>query len=280
MLLSATLLGACAQWPARSGVAVERDVPYRPDAQAPTADLYRPAGNGPFAAVLMVHGGGWNGRDRGDMDRLSRRLADAGYVVLNIDYRLAPAHRYPAAVEDVHAALRWLQASAPRLHLDLARIGGWGYSAGGHLVALAAVRPAPHTPPLAAVVAGGMPSDLAQYPESPIISEFMGGDYHALPQRWQDGSPLVHVSARSPPMFLYHGTRDRLVRFEDSVAMKQALDRAGVAAELHAVRGLGHVATFVLGFGARDAAVDFLERHLGGPGAGSNGAETGRTTAQ
>ena len=115
---------------------------------------------GPFPAVLVVHGGGWSGGDRTRAARsLLEPLTRAGVAWLSIDYRLAPKHRYPAPVEDVETAILWVKAQARRLRIDPQRIALLGESAGGHLVAEAAVRSRDDTR-VAAVVPFFAPVDL------------------------------------------------------------------------------------------------------------------------
>ncbi len=253
--------------PHQASFTVQRDVTYSPEGwpQALKADLYLPADESLHPAIVMVHGGGWDSRDRSDMTSISRKLAKRGYVVLNVEYRHAPEFLYPAALEDVRVATRWLRTNADRLHVDPSRIGGWGYSAGAHLVALAAVTTTDPDARLQAVVAGGTPADLPHYPVSPIISKFIGADFASARQTWLDASPVEHVTSGDPPMFLYHGTWDRLVYVEDAIKMKQALDAAGVPSQLYLVRGGAHITTFLLGFGAERAGVEFLDQYLRGP---------------
>lgn len=241
-----------------------RTVTYSPSdwPQVLQGDLYQPRGAGPFPGVVMVHGGGWDGRDRRDMDGISKKLARRGYLVLNIDYRLAPQFLYPASLEDTRQATRWLRANARALKLDAGRIAGWGYSAGAHLVALAATADAGAATRLQAVVAGGLPSDLPHYPVSPIITRYIGAPYAQKEAVWIEASPARRVTKDSPPMFVYHGSWDRLVYPDDAQTMKAALDAAGVRNELYLVHGLGHILTFVLGFGAETSGMDFLDRTL------------------
>lgn len=243
---------------------VRRDQLYTPK-QWPDreqGDVYVPEGAGPYPGIIMVHGGGWDARTRKDMAGISKKLARRGYVVFNIDYRLAPRARYPAALEDTRAAIRWMRAHAAELKLDAARIGGWGYSAGAHLVLLAALKDAAPEERLQAVVGGGTPSDFSRYPKSPIISKFIGGTSAEKPEAWKDASPITHLDAKDPPVFLYHGSWDKLVYYEDSVAMHAALQKVGVPAEFYTVRWMGHVMTFLLGGGAEGAGMDFLDRYL------------------
>ena len=97
------------------------------------ADLYLPRKADKHAVVLMVHGGGWASRDRKDMTGISEKLARHGYAVLNVSYRFAPVHTYPAQLWDLRQALRWLAVNSERYNLDVDRINIWGYSSGAHL---------------------------------------------------------------------------------------------------------------------------------------------------
>ena len=243
---------------------VQRGVTYTPPAwpQALQADVYVPEGAGPFPAVIVVHGGGWDRRDRSDMTGISEKLARRGYVAVNIDYRLAPTHLYPAQLDDTRAAIRWVRAHAPALRVDPRRVGGWGYSAGGHLVALAGMAKSGAADALQAVVAGGTPSDLPHYPVSPIITRFIGAPFAQQRESWRDASPVTHVDRGDPPVFQYHGTWDKLVYVDDAYTFKSALDAAGVRNELYLVRGGGHITTFLGGFGAEGAGIGFLDRTL------------------
>lgn len=243
---------------------VRKDVTYTPRdwPQAQAADVYVPTGPGPFPGVVMVHGGGWDARDRSDMTPASKALARRGYVVANIDYRLVPAFRHPAQLEDVRAAAGWLRDHAAELHLDATRLAGWGYSAGAHLVALAATAHPEGASPFRAVVAGGCPCDLKRYPVSPIITPFIGRPMADDPQAWADASPIDNVSHDDPPVFLFHGTMDRLVDPREPVAMQEKLQAAGVPVELLQLRGRGHIAAFLFGGEARDRGIGFLDRYL------------------
>jgi acetyl esterase/lipase len=119
------------------------DVEYlRPGATPLLARLYRPAGPGPFPAVVNVHGGAWTSGDRLDNEHTSRALAGAGTVVLALDFRMPPEAGYPDAVADINAGIRWLKAHARQCATTPDRIGGIGFSSGGHQLALCAMRPA------------------------------------------------------------------------------------------------------------------------------------------
>ena len=106
-------------------------------------DVYEPDGfSGKRPGVVVVHGGGWFSGDKGDPFYVAqcKCLADKGFVAYSINYRLAPVYHYPAQVDDVQRAVRWIRANADTYHLDPERLGGMGDSAGGHLVSLLGTR--------------------------------------------------------------------------------------------------------------------------------------------
>jgi len=105
------------------------------------ATIYQPEGDGPFPAILFVHGGAWNAGTRTGQDIFNTGLASSGMVVASIDFRLAPDHPYPAQVEDTSYAIRWLKAHASEFNASPDSIGGFGSSSGGHTLMLAAMRP-------------------------------------------------------------------------------------------------------------------------------------------
>src|ERR1700757_981344 len=140
LLLSTPLLFA--QQPAKppaakvpEGALLERDVEYAtPDGQHLQLDLARPKnGDGPFPAIVCIHGGGFRAGTRQGYDGLCIRLAQNGYFAATVSYRLAPKYQFPAAIHDVKAAVRWMRANAGTYHFDPAKIGVTGDSAGGHL---------------------------------------------------------------------------------------------------------------------------------------------------
>jgi acetyl esterase len=118
------------------------DIEYRRDAAGGLlARHYRPQGEGPFPAVLEVHGGAWTAGDRLNNTVIGEYLAESGIVVLSIDFRMPPEARYPQTVADVNFGIRWLKANAARFETRADRVGGLGTSSGGHLLLLNALRP-------------------------------------------------------------------------------------------------------------------------------------------
>jgi acetyl esterase/lipase len=258
---------------AEYGYAIQRDVVYTPEGwpQPQQADLWLPRGVGPFVAVVVAHGGGWERGERSDMDGIAAQLARRGFAAIVVSYRLSPAYRFPAALNDLQQAVRWVRANAALYRFDPQRVGGYGYSAGGQLVSLLGeIRDGdpldqPYGGPetrLQAVVAGATPFDFTRYQESPLIDQYLGATLEENPALHVLASPLTHVGPATSPMFIYQGSWDAVVPVELSRAMKAALDAAQVPSELYVVNGEGHFTLFLLNSKAVTAAVDFLDRRL------------------
>ena len=218
----------------------ERGLEYaRPGGESLYLDACTPAGQGPFPAALLVHGGGWTSGDRTQAARaLVRPLTRTGIAWLAVSYRLAPRHAYPAPVEDVLAAVRWTRKNARRLRLDAQRLALVGESAGGHLVADAAVRMTDETR-VAAVVPFFAPVDLESDSDrrgglSVSMRALFGRTEYdeAARQALRDASPIRRVHPGLPPFLLVHGTADMSVPYEQSVRLQKALREAGVACDL------------------------------------------------
>lgn len=223
-------------------------------------DLYLPEETGPFPIAVVMHGGGWIKRDRSDMDGVARQLAEAGIAAFNINYRLAPEHHHPAQLEDVHAALRYLQDNAKRWNLDINRCLTVGYSAGGHLALLAAEVKDPKGPPISAVIAGGAPVDFSLYPRSPFITRLIGGSPKKFPETWHEASPIHHVTTEHPPVFLYHARLDLIVQHKNARMMQTALETAGVPVELDTAWVYGHLLQGKLQDPAIQNGIEFVKK--------------------
>jgi triacylglycerol lipase len=125
---------------AESNVDISTGVTYvQRDAGPLKADIYVPKGEGPFPGVLVVHGGAWAIGTREQLAGAALFLAEHGYTAVSIEYRLAPQDKWPAQIYDCAAAVRWMREHASQYKIDPNKIGGFGYSAGGHLVALLGV---------------------------------------------------------------------------------------------------------------------------------------------
>jgi acetyl esterase/lipase len=248
-----------------------RDQVYTPAGwpQVLHADVYVPKTEGPMPAVLLVHGGAWHTGNPGHTELIAEKLARRGFVVVNATYRLAPAARYPAPVKDLQQALHWMREHATGLRLDPQRIGAWGYSAGAHLVSLIGLQApgdALYDPQarVRAIVAGGVPADMRKFRGGTLVPAFLGERWSKDSKVFRESSPVTYIRPDSPPVFLYHGGADRLVRPDQSVDFKAALDAAGVRSELYLMPGLGHVMANLLDGPAVQRGADFLDRELRG----------------
>lgn len=260
---------------------IVRDVPFaNVGGEKLLADVFLPAGSGPFPGVLLIHGGGWALGDKSEMARIGRRLAERGYAAVSINYRLAPKHKFPAQIDDCRRALAWMRGQAATYKIDPSWLAVFGYSAGGHLAALLATterdaarapdqaadgdETAPddrnELPPLRAVVAGGAPCDFSQVPpEQIVLNYWLGATRAERPEVYQQASPASFASPDDPPAFFYHGEEDNLVPCELSAVLARRLAAIGVPAETYIVPGAGHIRAF-FDRAAIEAAIRFLDR--------------------
>ena len=219
-------------------------------------DVYRPpARTSRRPAVVLVHGGGmWTG-SRADMADPARQLARAGYVAFAVDYRLVDAatgrHRWPAQLDDVQLAVRWVRANARRFGVDPERVGAYGWSAGGQLAALLGARDtrdlrlanADYPSRVACVVDLAGDVDLRAYTLPPALDEvtaLLGGTLAEVPARYRDVSPLSWIDARTVPFLVIHGLRDDVVPIEQSQRLVSALRAGGVEVEYTELPDAGH----------------------------------------
>jgi len=252
-----------------SSYQIRRDQVFTPPGWpvALLADVYVPEGEGPFPAVLVIHGGGWESGDRAQVKGLAERIARRGYVAVNTTYRLAPGAIFPAQLQDVQQAVLWMRAQAATYRIDPTRIGAFGYSAGAHLAALLGGigEAGPLGQPgaaIKAVVAGGTPTDLSKWPAGKLVPQFIGGNRSQKPAEYRAASPVSYVNAGDPPVFLYHGGADALVPIDHAEDYQKLLAAADVPNELFVLRGRGHILAFLTDGPAVDAALTFLDRHL------------------
>ena len=296
LALAAGLLGGIAadgqnrkplQIPA--GIAVHKNLAYASVQRRDLLlDVYAPKKkpDRPLPVILWIHGGGWR---NGSKDRPGSALpvVKHGYVLVSVGYRLSGEAIFPAAIEDCKAAVRWVRAHAAEYGIDPDRLGVWGSSAGGHLVALLGtagdVRKWDEAHPVNleysskpnAVCDWFGPTDFLRMsdfksridhdaPGSPE-SRFIGAPIQEAPEKTELANPIKYVTPDDPPMLLMHGGNDMAVPFNQSELLYAALRKAGVEATLYKVEGGGH------GFrGAvndtpaslRKMVLDFFDRHL------------------
>lgn len=260
-------MGAMAQDPLRADLDVpirmESNLVYREiDGVQVRADLFRPANSLRLPLVVMVHGGAWSAGDKWELRDHAREMAQAGFVAVSINYRLAPLVKIEQQLDDCRHALRWAASMAEEWNADDETIGLWGYSAGAHLVSLMALNPAAEDPAIRAVVAGGSPCDFSFVPaQSNVLAHVLGGSRAEIPEVYEEFSPLSYVDRTAPAFFLFHGDKDLLVPQVCSQRMFEAMEAQENEAEFLSVEGKGHLLSF-LDLKARRQAVEFLQKHL------------------
>jgi len=249
-------------------VRVRMDLVYaRRGELALALDLYLPAPDAkPAPLVLLVHGGGWSSGERTNMAPLAARLAARGYAAATVSYRLSGQARYPAAIDDVKAALDWLRAQAPGFGIDPARIAIAGGSAGGQIAALVGMtRPRE----VRAIVnidglsdftseeARRHEDDPAKKPSA--AGAWFGGRYADNPASWREASPLTHAGKDSPPVQFIISSVPRFSVGREALAAR--LGAHGIATDTVALAGAPH--SFWLFDPWLAPTVDAMNRFLG-----------------
>jgi acetyl esterase/lipase len=238
------------------GVTFEKDVVYGKGADLELKlNVARPKdAAGPLPCVVVIHGGGWAAGSKEGHNPQVLDLAKRGYVSATVGYRFAPKHLFPAQVEDVKCAVRFLRANAEKYGIDRDRIGAVGFSAGAHLsMMLGAMGKedglegeggcADQPSQVNAVVAFFGPTDFSlEYPEASrnIVKNFLGGTREEKAEAYRKASPITYVSKGDAPMLLIQGTKDALVPHQQATVMADALTAAGVPGRVELLLGLGH----------------------------------------
>ena len=254
-------------------------------------DVYSPSTKPerPIPVIVWVHGGGWRGGSKSGIGR-SLPILSRGYGLVSVEYRLSGEAIFPAAIGDVKAAFRWVRANASTYGFDPARIGAWGSSAGGHLVALlgtahdvaewdriheenAGVSSRPD-----AVCNWFGPSDFLRMNDFPSRidhdaadspeSKFVGGPIQENQQKAQRANPVNYVTPDDPPMLHMHGELDRAVPFNQSELLHAALEKVGVDSTLYMVKSADHGFRNMVGDTPEtliDRVAEFFARTIGKP---------------
>lgn len=238
------------------------DVEYsRPDGKPLLLDIHVPDGKGPFAAAIVVHGGGFDeGTKKSHVGPALDVLSKAGFAWFSIDYRMAPAYHFPQPVEDVDNAIRWVKKNAAVYNVDASKVALIGESAGAYLTTYAATHETPETR-LAATVDFYGPVDYAMqallrrdHPErfdmasADIHTQRGGGTRYfgvetldeAGVARLRQISPITAVHKGMAPFLIFHGTLDNQVAYEESPAMCDAIKKVGAQCDLIPIEGGGH----------------------------------------
>lgn len=234
-------------------VSVSTDIEFaRPDDDGLELDLYLPETDSARPAVVVVYGGGWEQGNKSQLGWHAEQLAQRGFVAAAVEYRLSPEWEYPAAVQDVNAAIAWLRTNGDEYGIDGDRIATFGWSSGAHLVALTGVATEvdafvpstvdPAATSVQAVVGVGGYYDfrLLEDETNEAVEQFLEGTASDAPDRYREASPAVHVDPDDPPTLLYHAPDDEVVSIEQSQVFVRTLERNGVDAALVTPDDGGH----------------------------------------
>ena len=249
----------------RSGASVSgslrelHDIPYVAGGhERQRLDLYLPPkAEGLKPVVVWIHGGGWEAGNKSDCP--AKAMVARGYVVASVDYRLSQHAVFPAQIEDCKASIRWLRAHAAEYQIDPGRIGVWGASAGGHLVALLGTtgnvrdfdvgENLNQSSCVQCVIDWFGPTDFLHYGDpsaarlddkkSPV-TRLLGGTVVEKPQLAKQSSPIYYVKPDAAPFLIMQGDNDSLVPMQQSESLYEALQQAKVQSILKIYPGAGH----------------------------------------
>ena len=258
-----------------------RDIPYVTDGhERQRLDLYvPPQGEGLRPVIVWIHGGAWEAGSKANCP--AKGMLAKGYVVASVGYRLSQHAVFPAQIEDCKAAIRWLRAHAAEYQMDPERIGVWGASAGGHLVALLGTtgnvrdfdvgENLTQSSRVQCVIDWFGPTDFLHYGDpatarpddrkSPV-TRLLGGTVEEKPELAKRSSPIYYVKPDSAPFLIMQGDKDPLVPMQQSELLYAALQEARVQSVLKIYPGAGHGGP---PFGAAESIkvmADFLDQYL------------------
>jgi len=220
-------------------------------------DIYQPKSDEPRPVMLAIHGGAWTTGTKFAMLRHARILANRGYVVMSINYRLAPDHKWPAQIHDCKHAVRWIREHADKYNADPDRVYAYGYSAGGHLAALLATTDkddglegelnepySKHSSRIQGLIAGGAPMEFSWIEEdSTTLKHWLGGTKETNPEKYKQASATTYVTADDPVAVLYHGKVDNLVPTSSPQSFFDCCQKANIDSSITIANG-GHASAF------------------------------------
>lgn len=265
------------------GVTEELDREYGRVGDRPLLlDLFTPkALDGPVPGVLFIHGGGWSSGDKADYRIYATHFAGEGYVVGSVGYRLKGEAKYPAAVEDIKCAVRWMRANAEELNVDPDRIAVIGGSAGGHLAMMAGYSSdvpelegtggwAESSSAVRVVVDLYGPTDFTTpYGRThETTTSYLDKSYDEAPELYVQCSPMTHLDESDPPTLIFQGTLDDLVPYTQSDRLAEQLDALGVPYWYDRLDGWPHTMDMAVPVSDRVKLVvgAFFEEYLRGNG--------------
>ena len=234
---------------------------------------------GPIPCVVVIHGGAWTLGNKSMHTNEIKYFAKQGYVSVSIGYRLAPDHRFPAQIEDVKCAIRYLRANCKKFNIDPDQIGAVGFSAGAHLSMMLGTMNQEdgfegkggwpdESSKVQAVVSyyGPTQLDANDIPKEsvPLVSNFIGGSQKEKPNAYRQASPLTYVSPEDAPMLLFHGTSDPIVPYSQAIKMVTAMTRHNIPGRVELLINADHGGNWGVEKFERtkDATSAFFEKHL------------------
>jgi acetyl esterase/lipase len=266
------------------------DIEYKQSAERPLLlDLYVPEKEGPLPLVVAIHGGGWFTGSKKDYP--PKRFLDRGYALASVEYRLSQEAPFPAQLEDVKAAVRWLRAHSSQYGLDPHRFGAFGHSAGGHLSALLGVTGGiqkydvgeylAFSSRIQAVAEMAGPTDFVklmeienQVSDRTLVESgrakawvrLLGGEpLEDKKVLIAEASPVCSVDEEAPPFLIIHGKKDNVVDFFHSERLAEALEKKHIPNQLILLPEAGHDMKLDIPFGKGrlwDAVFDFYDQFL------------------
>lgn len=251
-------------------------------------DIARPEGEGPFPAIVFIHGGGWFQGNRAGYLGQIQEAAKRGYVAATISYRLMKFDMekketttadpiFPTQIHDAKTAIRWLRANAKKYHIDPDRIGVTGASAGGHLSLLVGLTDEDdklegeggnpqQSSRVQAVVNVFGPTAMAKAHQTSsvawIFRLFMGGTPDETPDTYKAASPITYVSQDDPPVLTLQGDKDALVPVAQAKLLDEKMKAAGANHTLIVLKGQGHGFDMASREKAQTAMWQFFDQHL------------------
>ena len=283
--LGLVVMVAALSGPAMVRAGEKADVDYRPDITYATVagedlklDVATPKGlDHAVPAVVVIHGGGWMGGKRQDMTAIAKETAAHGYVSATISYRFAPKHRFPAQIEDVKCAVRYLRAHAKELNIDPRHIGAMGVSAGAHLSMMLGTLDSAdgmegdggnsdQPSKVQAVVSFVGPVNLIieNYTETQtqILEAFLGGKPKEKEADCRRASPITYINKGDAPMLCFFGTADPLISYDQAFQITNALATAEVPGRVELILGAGHGWLGEELSRTMGATIGFFDQHL------------------
>jgi acetyl esterase/lipase len=270
------------------------NIAYGTKHPAQKMDIYLPAAKGPHPVVVMIHGGGWVMGDKQEYKTSNKTeaLLTRDYAVVAINYRLSGVAKFPAQIQDVKAAVRFIKAKAATYNLNPNKIGAWGTSAGGHLTALLAtssgvrsledytIGDTTKSSKIQAGIDWFGPTDFLKMDEQAIAqgcgatsanhnqanspeSQLMGFPIQTKPSITQTANPITYVSTDDSPLYIVHGTEDCTVPKEQGTILFDAiLSKMIIPVQLGIFGSSGHGTGTFEKIETVNKMIDFLDKYL------------------